>query len=48
VPEKKLTYSTIRVRRDFAKKFIGELDKINEKKHGRRVRADELIAHLLT
>jgi hypothetical protein len=46
--DKKYNYSTIRVRRDFAKKFNTELDKINEKKHGRRVRGDELIAHLLT
>lgn len=46
--ERRVNFSTLRVRRDFAKKFHAELDKINEKKHGRRVRADELMSHLLS
>jgi hypothetical protein len=46
--DKRSNFSTLRVRREFAKKFHLELQKINEKKHGRRVRADELMAHLLS
>jgi hypothetical protein len=45
--ERRSNFSTLRVRRDFAKKFHSELQKINEKKHGRRVRSDELMTHLL-
>lgn len=46
--KKAATASSLRVKPETRKRFLGELAKVNKKSYGRKVRADQLLSLLLT